>query len=70
MKGILLSSPSPRFCVFRANESHGYEATIELNRLADERAHVGNKGVVNACASEERFWDVVAIEIDGINLYG
>ena len=25
MKGILLSSLSPRFCVFQANESHGKE---------------------------------------------
>jgi len=25
VKGILLSSPSSRFCVFRANESHGKE---------------------------------------------
>jgi len=25
VKGILLSSPSPRFCVFQANESHGKE---------------------------------------------
>ena len=34
MKGILLSSPSPRFCVFQANESHGKETgeTAHIDR--------------------------------------
>ena|SRR2546428_4444840 len=53
VKGVLLPSPSPRFRVFRANEPHTDEATVVVNRIADQRTCVNDEGFRNTYASEK-----------------
>ena len=67
VKGVLLSSPSPRLRMFRANESHANEAGVVVNGFANQGMHVVEKGVRNASSAQKDFWNLALRTIDRIN---
>ena len=54
VKGILLSSPSPRFRMFRANESHSNVSVVSLVSVVALGERVHPKGRCSGVASHSR----------------
>ncbi len=66
MKGILLSSLSPRFCVFQANESHGKETgeTAHVERWnCMLRQHLGRFVRETISFSKSIFMHIICLDL-------
>src|SRR5713101_4065678 len=67
VKGVLLSSPSPRFRMFRANESHANKAGVVLDRMGHQRTHVDDEVLWNTSSAQKDLRNMACRAVDGIN---